>query len=61
MKRIENLYEIIEKENIVYEESDLSKLQAKGIYVNLNEIRPFITIDISIVINPLTYLSILSE
>ena len=61
MKRIENLYEIIEKENIVYEESDLSKLQAKGIYVNLNEIRPFIAIDISIVNDPRTYLSILSE
>ena len=61
MKRIENLYEIIEKENIIYEESDLSKLQAKGIYVNLNEIRPFIAIDISIVNNPSTYLSILSE
>lgn len=31
MKRIENLYKIIEKENIIYEESDLSKLKAKGL------------------------------
>lgn len=61
MKRIENLYKIIEKENIIYEESDLSKLKAKGIYINLNNMRPFIAIDISIINNYSLYLSILSE
>ena len=61
MKRIENLYKIIETENIIYEESDLSKLKSKGIYINLNNISPFIAIDLSITNNYSLYLSILSE
>lgn len=61
MKRIENLYEIINKENIIYEERNLERLGAKGIYIKLDGINPLIAIDSSIVNNKSTYISILSE
>lgn len=61
MKHIENLFEIIDKENIIYEERNLERLGSKGIYIKLDGINPFIAIDSSIVNNKNTYISILAE
>lgn len=61
MNRIKDIYKIIEKENILYEERDLSKLNSKGIYIKLNGYKPMIFIDKRIINNANTYISILSE
>lgn len=61
MKDIEEVYEIIEKENIVYEERNLKELGVKGIYIGLTGIYPVIAIDTSILNYRSTYISILSE
>lgn len=61
MKNIMDFYKIIEKENIIYEERDLSKLKSKGIYIKLNGYKPMIFIDKKIIHNNTTYISILAE
>lgn len=61
MKHIVDLYKIIEKENILYEETDLSKLKSKGLYMKLEGYKPMIFIDKRIINNANTYISILSE
>ena len=61
MNRIKDIYKIIEKENILYEERDLSKLNSKGIYIKLNGYKPMIFIDKKIVYSNNTYISILAE
>lgn len=61
MKDIKEIYEIIEKENIIYEERNLSNLKSKGIYLKIHEIAPIIAIDNSIINNTSIYISILSE
>lgn len=61
MKNIENIFDIIEKENIIYEERKLSNLKSKGLYLKIHEIAPIIAIDNSIINNTSIYISILSE
>lgn len=61
MKHITDIYKIIEKENILYEETDLSKLKSKGLYMKLEGYKPMIFIDKRIINNANTYISILSE
>lgn len=61
MKYITDIYKIIEKESILYEERNLSKLKSKGIYVKLNGYKPMIFIDKKIIHNNSTYISILAE
>lgn len=61
MKGIDEIYEVIEKESIIYEERTLEKLGAKGIYIKVDGINPLIVIDSSIVNNNAKYISILAE
>lgn len=61
MKNITDIYKIIEKENILYEETDLSKLNSKGLYMKLNGYKPMIFIDKRIINNTNIYISILAE
>lgn len=61
MKHILDLYKIIEKENIVYEETDLSKLKSKGLYMKLKGYNPMIFIDQKILNNSNSYISVLAE
>ena len=61
MKHITDIYKIIEKENILYEETDLSKFKSKGLYIKLKGYKPMIFIDERIIHNNNTYLSIIAE
>lgn len=61
MKYITDIYKIIEKEKILYEERDLSKFKSKGLYIKLNGYKPMIFIDKKIIHSNNTYISILAE
>ncbi|WP_133016269.1 ImmA/IrrE family metallo-endopeptidase [Clostridium cuniculi] len=61
MKYITDIYKIIEKEKILYEERDLSKFKSKGLYIKLNGYKPMIFIDKKIIHISNTYISILAE
>lgn len=60
MKSIEEIYNLIEKEKIIYEEKDLSKIDSKGIYLEIDGLK-VIAIDESIINENCTYISILAE
>lgn len=57
MKKLEELFYIIEKENIIFEETNIQK----GIYLTVPGIPPTIGISKSIVNNRCQYLSIVAE
>lgn len=61
MEKISDIFNVVEKENIVYEERNLSNLKSKGIYLKLDGIPPIIAIDSSIINNTNVYICILSE
>lgn len=60
MKSIEDIYKLIEKENIIYEEKNLSKINSKGIYIQVDGLS-VIAIDSSILNGNCTYISIMAE
>ncbi len=61
MKKLKDIFEIIERENILIEERKIYYSDNKGLYINVPDIPPTIFIDKSIVNNRCQYLSILSE
>lgn len=61
MKKLKELFKIIEKENIVYEETNYKSKNSPGIYLNVPGIPPTIGISKSIISNRNKYLSILAE
>lgn len=61
MKKLEELFEIIEKENIIYAETNIRYENSKGIYITIPDIPPTIGISKSIVNDRCKYLSILAE
>lgn len=61
MKDIKEIYEMIEKENIIYEETNLKNTHSKGIYFKVNNLPPVIAIEESIVNYTAIYISILAE
>lgn len=61
MKKLKELFQIIEKENIIYEETDFKSENSLGIYLSVPSIPPTIGISKSIISNRNKYLSILAE
>lgn len=61
MKKINDIFEIIEKENIIYEETSLKNTHSKGIYFKVEDLPPVIAIEESIIKYTDLYISILSE
>lgn len=61
MEKISDIFNVVEKENIIYEERNLSNLKSKGIYLKLDGIPPIIAVDKSIINNYNMYICILSE
>ena len=61
MKKINDIFSIIKKENIIYEETNLKNMKSKGIYFKVDGTPPVIVIDQYIVNYTSIYLSILAE
>lgn len=61
MKKLEELFQIIEKENVIFEETDIQYENSKGIYINIPEMPPTIGISKTIVNDSCKYLSIVAE
>lgn len=61
MNKLKELFQIIEKENIIYEETNFKFESLPGIYLNIPGIPPTIGIYKSIINNRTKYISILSE
>lgn len=61
MKRLKELFKIIERENIIYEETNFKSENSPGIYLNVPGMPPTIGISKSILNNRAKYLSILAE
>lgn len=61
MKRLKELFQIIEKRNIIYEETNFKFEDSIGIYLNVPGIPPTIGISKSIINNRSKYISILAE
>lgn len=61
MKGIEEIYKIIERENIIYEEANFKNVYSKGVYFKIDNLPPVIAIDKSIVNYKTLYISILAE
>lgn len=61
MKKLTDIFQIIEKENINIEETTIRYNGNKGIYISIPGIPPTILIDKSIINNRCKYASILSE
>lgn len=61
MKKLEELFQIIEKENIIFEETNIQYENSKGIYIHIPNIPPTIGISKSIVNDRCKYLSVLAE
>lgn len=61
MKKLEELLEIIENENIIFEETNIKYENSKGLYINIPDIPPTIGISKSIVTDRCKYLSIIAE
>lgn len=61
MKKINDIFEIIEKENILYEEASLKNTHSKGIYFKVEDLPPVIAIEESIVKYTAIYISLLAE
>lgn len=61
MKKLIQLFEVIEKENILIEEIDIKYNNIKGMYLNIPDFPPTILIDKSVISNRCKFISILSE
>lgn len=61
MKKLEELFHIIEKENIIFEENNIQYENSKGVYINIPDIPPTIGISKSIVNDRCKYVSIIAE
>lgn len=61
MKNLKDIFEIIDKENIIIEEVDIRFKNTSGIYLNLPNIGPVININLSIIHNRCKYLSVIAE
>lgn len=61
MKKLKELFQIIEKENIFFEEINTKHDNSSGIYLNASGIPPTIGIHKSILNNRCKYLSVLAE
>lgn len=61
MKKLNHIFKIIERENIILEETNIQYKDTKGIYFNIPGIPPTIGIARSIVNDRCLYMSILSE
>ncbi|KFX55792.1 ImmA/IrrE family metallo-endopeptidase [Clostridium botulinum] len=61
MNKIINIFNIIEKENIILEEMNLTSTISDGIYIKIPHCPPTIGINKSIVNNNSKYISVLSE
>lgn len=61
MKKLFNIFNLIEKENIIVEEINLTSIHIDGIYIKTPHIPPTIGINKSIVNNTKKYISVLSE
>lgn len=61
MRKLKELFEIIEKENMIYDEINFNSENSLGIYFNVPGMPPTIGISRSIINNRTTYLSVLAE
>lgn len=61
MKKLQELFQIIEKENIIFEETNIQYENLTGIYINIPEIPPTIGISKLIANDRCKYLSIIAE
>lgn len=61
MRKLNEIFKILERENIILEETNIQYNDTKGIYFNIPGIRPTIGITKSIVNDRCMYISILSE
>lgn len=61
MKKLKDLFQIIEKENIIFEEINTKHDNLPGIYLNILDLPPTIGISKSILKNRCKYLSVLAE
>ncbi|EES50213.1 ImmA/IrrE family metallo-endopeptidase [Clostridium botulinum] len=61
MENIINIFNIIERENIILEEMNLISTELDGIYIKIPHLPPTIGINKSIVNNTSKYISVLSE
>lgn len=61
MKKLNNIFAIIEKENIILEEVKIKFSNSKGIYLKIQDLPPTICVDKSILSYSYIYISILAE
>lgn len=61
MKKLRHLFQIIERENILIEETEIKYNNTKGMYINIPGFPPTILIDKSVINDRCKFLSILSE
>lgn len=61
MKKLNDIFKMIERENIILEETNIQYKDIKGIYFNIPGMPPTIGIAKSIINNRCMYLSVLSE
>lgn len=61
MKKLNELFQIIERENIIFEETNIHNKNSKGIYLNIPGMPPAIGVSKSIVNNKCKYISIVAE
>lgn len=61
MKNLKDIFEIIEKENIIFEESNIQHEDTSGMYLNIPDIAPVICISKSINNNRCKYLCVIAE
>lgn len=61
MKKLNNIFELIEKEDIILEEVKIKFSDSKGIYLKTPDIPPTICVDKSIISYSYIYISILAE
>ncbi|MEG1312404.1 MAG: ImmA/IrrE family metallo-endopeptidase [Romboutsia sp.] len=61
MKNITDIYNIIEKENIILEEVKFKQSNIEGIYFKVPEISPTIGINIKLISDTKKYISVLAE
>jgi Zn-dependent peptidase ImmA (M78 family) len=61
MDKLNDIFKIIDNENIILEETNLNHTYLKGIYFSIPEVPPTIGIDKSIVSYSFMYISVLAE
>lgn len=61
MKNLKDLFQVIERENIIFEETNIQYKDTKGIYFNIPNIGPVIGIDKSIIHDRCKYMCVVTE